>query len=58
MSPIRLIREATMLLATVSGAVIGFVATLDREPAINMSCAFFGMAVFGAFADFCMRGGK
>lgn len=58
MSPIRFFREAIMLLATAGGAWIGFAATTHMEPAVNMTCAFLGMAVFGAFTDICIRGGK
>jgi hypothetical protein len=58
MSPIRFFREAVMLLATVGGAAIGFAATTHLEPVVNMSCAFLGMALFGAFTDICIRGGK
>ena len=58
MSPLRFFREAIMLLATVGGATIGFVATVHMEPVVNMTCAFLGMAVFGAFTDYCIRGGK
>jgi hypothetical protein len=47
-----------MLLFVVSGAAIGFVASTHMSDEMNMTCAFAGMALFGAFADFCIRGGK
>ena len=58
MSPLRFFREIVMFLATVGGAAIGFTATAHMEPVVNMTCAFVGMALFGAFADICVRGGK
>lgn len=58
MSPLRFFRELAMLLATVGGTVLGYVATIHMEPVVNMSCAFLGMAVCGAFADICLRGGE
>lgn len=58
MSPLRLAREAVMLLAIVSGAAIGFAASTHMSDEMNLTCAFAGMAAFGAFADFCIRGGK
>ena len=58
MSPIRLLREAIMFLAVVGGAGIGFAASSHMSPEMNMTCAFVGMAVFGGFTDFCIRGGK
>ncbi len=58
MSTLRFLREAAMLLAVISGAAIGFIATRHMEPTVNMVCSFLGMASFGALADFCIRGGK
>jgi hypothetical protein len=58
MSPLRFFREIAILLATVGGAVLGYAATLDMEPAINVVGPFLGMSLLGAFADICIRGGK
>lgn len=58
MSPHRFIREMIILAFTATGALIGFIATVQMEPVVNSTCSFLGMAVFGAFADFCLRGGK
>jgi hypothetical protein len=58
MSPRRFVREAVMLLAVVGGAAIGFAASTHMSDEMNMTCAFVGMASLGAFADFCIRGGK
>lgn len=58
MSWLRFFREAIMLIATVGGAVIGYSASVHLEPAVNMTCAFLGMALLGAFVDICIRGGK
>ena len=58
MSSPRLFRELAIMLATFGGAVVGYAAGTGMEPAAHMSCAFVGMALFGAFADFCIRGGK
>lgn len=58
MSPLRFFRELTMLLATVGGAAIGYTATLHMEPTVHLVCTFLGMSLGGAFADFCIRGGK
>lgn len=58
MSTTRFLREVIILLVTVGGTVIGFTATRHMEPTVNIVCAFLGMALFGAFADICIRGGK
>jgi hypothetical protein len=58
MSPLRFFREMAIFLAAVGGTVIGYAATTQMEPAVNMTCAFVGMSLGGAFADFCLRGGK
>lgn len=58
MSPHRFIRELIVFSVAASGALIGFVATAQMEPTVNMTCSFLGMAALGAFADFCVRGGK
>lgn len=58
MSPLRFVREVVMLLAIVGGAAIGFAASVHMSDEMNLTCAFAGMATFGAFADFCIRGGK
>jgi hypothetical protein len=58
MSPLRFFREGSIFLAAVVGTAIGYTATLQMEPTVNVVCAFLGMSIGGAFADFCLRGGK
>lgn len=58
MSAARFIRELSILFATVLGAVIGYFAGLHLTTELHTICAFVGMGVGGAFADFCLRGGK
>lgn len=58
MSTPRLIRELTMLIAAAGGAVIGYAAGQRFESSTHVILAFVGMSVAGAFADFCLRGGK
>lgn len=58
MSTLRIIREITMFVAVVSGTAIGYAAGQSFGSTAQFVCAFLGMGVFGAFADFCMRGGN
>lgn len=58
MSTLRLIREVTILGAVGSGAALGYVAGQGFGSTATIVCAFLGMGALGAFADFCMRGGK
>lgn len=58
MSTLRLIREVTIIAATAGGAVLGYAAGQSFGSTATLVCALFGMSAFGAFADFCMRGGK
>lgn len=58
MSPLRFFREAVIFLAAVGGTAIGYAASVHMEPAVNMTCAFVGMSLGGAFADICLRGGN
>lgn len=58
MSTRRLIREAGMFFIVFSGTALGYVAGQSFGSATQLVCAFLGMSISGAFADFCMRGGK
>lgn len=58
MSTARFVRELSILLSTVLGALLGYSAGTHFAPPWHMICAFVGMGVGGAFADFCLRGGK
>lgn len=58
MSTLRLIREVMMFVAVVGGTAIGYAASHGFNQTTQVVCSFAGMALFGAFADFCMRGGK
>jgi hypothetical protein len=58
MSALRILRELTMLVAVVGGAALGYMAGQNFDSATHIVCSFAGMAICGAFADFCMRGEK
>lgn len=58
MSTLRIVREATMFIAVISGTAIGYAAGQSFGSTTQFVLSFIGMGVFGAFADFCMRGGK
>lgn len=58
MSTLRLLREATMFVAVVGGAALGYAAGQGFESGGQSACAFIGMGALGAFADMCLRGGK
>lgn len=58
MSTLRLIREVTMLVSVASGAILGYAAGQSFGSTATLFCSFLGMSVFGAFTDYCMRGGK
>lgn len=62
MSTHRLVREIALFVAVAGGAVIGYCAGQYFDPALDSTaravCSFVGFSIFGAFADFCIRGGK
>lgn len=58
MSTLRIIREATLLGAVALGTAIGYAAGQSFGSTVQFVLSFLGMGVFGAFADFCMRGDK
>lgn len=58
MSPRRVLGEAVLMGGVLLGTCIGYAAGTRMEPAAQMSLAFLGMALGGAFVDFCQRGGK
>jgi len=58
MSTLRLIREVTLFVAVIAGSAIGYAAGQSFESTTQVVLAFTGMGLAGAFADFCMRGGK
>jgi hypothetical protein len=58
MSPRRFLLELVIFLCAAAGAAIGYRAGFNMEPPVQIGLAFLGMAVGGAFTDFCLRGGK
>lgn len=56
MSPRRFLLELTVFLCAGAGAAIGYLAGYNMEPTVQMGLAFLGMAVGGAFTDYCLRG--
>lgn len=56
MSPKRFFRELVLLGCTAGGATLGFAAGGVVNPDARLGLAFLGMAVCGAFADFCLNG--
>lgn len=54
MLPRRLIRELFVLGCSSGGAAIGYGAGSGLEPAVQLVTAFLGMALLGAFAEFCL----
>jgi hypothetical protein len=59
MSPRRLLLELTVFVCTCAGAAIGYCAGKQfEEPFVQISLAFLGMALGGAFTDLCLRGGN
>lgn len=59
MSPRRFMLELAVFGCTCAGAVIGFCAGQQFEqPVVQLSLAFLGMGLCGAFAEFCIRGGN
>jgi hypothetical protein len=56
MSPRRFALELSVFLCAAIGAAIGYRAGHNMEPTVQMILAFLGMAVGGAFTDYCLRG--
>lgn len=56
MSPRRFIRELVVLACTAGGAVVGYGAGIGMETSVQLVLAFLGMALVGAFAEFCLFG--
>lgn len=54
MSPRRLARELVVFGCVVGGTVIGYGAGNGLTPTVQLSLAFLGMALCGAFAEFCL----
>lgn len=58
MSPRRFLVELLVLFSSVGGAAVGYCAGQQFEqPAVQLSLAFLGMALAGAFTEICLRGG-
>jgi len=57
-SRLRFFRELSLLLATVGGAALGYAAGAHLPSQQHVIVSFAGMALGGAFADWCLRGGK
>ena len=53
--PRRIICEFMVMGCSIGGAVLGYCAATEMEPAIQLALPFLGMALFGAFAEICMR---
>jgi hypothetical protein len=58
MSPRRFLVELAVMGGAVSGAAIGFFAGGPYDAAVQVSLAFLGMSLGGAFVDICLRGGQ
>ena len=59
MSPRRFALEIVVFCCSVGGAVIGYCAGQQFEqPVVQISLAFIGMALAGAFSDTCLRGDR
>jgi len=58
MSTLRFVRELTIIVASVAGALVGYAAGQRFDSSTHVVLAFLGMAMCGAFTDFCLRGGK
>lgn len=58
MSPRRFLVELIIMGGVLGGAIIGFCAGGSYESPVQMSLAFLGMGLGGAFADICLRGGQ
>jgi len=59
MSPRRFLVEFLVFGCTCAGAAIGYCAGQQfSEPVIQISLAFLGMALGGAFTELCLRGGN
>jgi hypothetical protein len=57
MSPRRFLVELAVMGGAVGGAVIGFFAGGPYDSTVQVSLAFLGMGLGGAFVDICLRGG-
>lgn len=55
--PYPIVREMLIVFCTVAGTLVGWLAgqSISYVPAAEMSLAFVGMALGGAFADICTR---
>jgi VIT1/CCC1 family predicted Fe2+/Mn2+ transporter len=54
--PYPIVREILIVFCTVAGTLVGWLAGRSISiPAAEMSLAFVGMALGGAFADICTR---
>jgi hypothetical protein len=52
----RILREFMVMGCSTAGAVLGYCAATEMEPTVQLALPFLGMALFGAFAEICMRG--
>jgi hypothetical protein len=52
----RILCEFMVMGCSTAGAVIGYCAASDMAPSVQLALPFLGMALFGAFAEICMRG--
>lgn len=52
----RILRECMVMGCSTAGAVLGYFAADGLEPTVQLALPFLGMALFGAFAEICMRG--
>jgi len=58
MSPRRFLIELLVMCSSIGGAAIGYCAGQQFEQsAVQISLAFLGMALAGAFTEICLRGG-
>jgi hypothetical protein len=58
MSPRRFLVELVVMCGVAGGAAIGFFAGSSCSPTVQMSLAFLGMGLGGAFVDICLRGAQ
>jgi len=56
MSPRRFFRELAIMACATGGAAIGYSAGVGMETSVQIVLAFLGMALSGAFAEFCLSG--